>query len=600
LGLGDLPDEVAEVIERMQAYILGIIDRIVGFLVTQARALLRRLGVGGEEHPEEDPHHNADDELGTTVRFSGGHESHRLWISREGDHAVAMVASGAAPVTAKIEEWRGMLTGADDPRNGLIASIDSSVAALNGDAEALAHAFNEAVQDPQDDKEPPDDSAVEGEERSLASLLRQAFDDFGQASERALLQAISSALATGIPGLIGGSAGALSTFLVDSKHIPQGTSQAAAVWPDRSGAEAGAAAAANGVATDSTHNRPLLEYFTAPPKQPEAASEPAFWTWALTHGGESDSVGGRVRSAYGHAYVAGLKATPVTGQDPVDQPLSAAINAMGWAATGAAAGEVTGPPKLPESTDPPLRQRVSGRIVPFLRDIAEARSSDGYSYERLRWAWVSHPPSKDYLAGAFRDVDGGGQHEWIPTGEFIRVVERAVETTGFAPSGTRIGVQWINLFHYLRTDTNRVYWRVLRPPRITAQTTPGTRQMAEARVGMHVGSAINPNTENSGGGTIGTKAFHDALRTAFRAAELTTPTDYIQSLLWVVADVLWDGELTSTNVPPPVWDEPIDLWFTINGPIRSVGMTLRMLAERQVENIDIIDQDFNRARANLG
>lgn len=97
---------------------------------------------------------------------------------------------------------------------------------------------------------------------------------------------------------------------------------------------------------------------------------------------------------------------------------------------------------------------------------------------------------------------------------------------------------------------------------------------------------------------MGQGPFHDALRGHFAAVPLSSPTDYIQSLLFVVADHIWDGDLSASNVPPSAWDDPMDWWFrTTMG--RLTGVTLRMMSQRQEQNIEIIDADFNNARAHL-
>ncbi|MFP2930084.1 hypothetical protein ACLESO_33780 [Pyxidicoccus sp. 3LG] len=49
LGLGDLPERIADVIRGLQQWVLGIVDRVVGFIAGQARRLLAALGIGGEE-----------------------------------------------------------------------------------------------------------------------------------------------------------------------------------------------------------------------------------------------------------------------------------------------------------------------------------------------------------------------------------------------------------------------------------------------------------------------------------------------------------------------------------------------------------------------
>jgi len=597
LGLGDLPDEVAGVIQRLQAYVLGIIDRIVGFLVTQARALLRRIGIGGEEDEEDGENHNEDDELGTTVRFSGGHESHRLWIERSGDSAVAMVASTSGPVTAKIDEWRGMLNPAGDPRAALIASIDSAVAALNGDAEALAHAFNEAVQDPSDDKEPPDDSAVEGEERSLASLLRQAFDDFGQASEAEILREIAAELPGRIPALIADGPAALAGYLANSRYVPTGQSTAKDIWTAGI-ADSAAESAATAVGSDSSAHRPLIEYFRNPVRPAQDAHTDDFWNWAQPRGPRGGFAVG-VRRAYGDAYVAALKSNQPSDIDPIDEPVLTAFSRMHWRASGSTPGQLVNPPREPTQSDPPLRTAVAGDLIAFLRSIADSGAANGYGLPRLRWAWNEHEPSRGYLSGAFRRADRG-QHEWIPTDMLLEVVERAVTSSGFAPSGTRLGVQWINLFHNLRTDTHRVYFRVLSPPQYAPDATTGARQLGDARVGLHSGAGYNAPTGNSGVGLIGQEDFHNALRAAFRALPLTTPNDYIQSLKWVVADHIWDGDLASSGVPSPVWGAPLAVWFRVPGAARQAGLTLVDLSTRQQDNINVIEADFEAARGALG
>jgi hypothetical protein len=120
-------------------------------------------------------------------------------------------------------------------------------------------------------------------------------------------------------------------------------------------------------------------------------------------------------------------------------------------------------------------------------------------------------------------------------------------------------------------------------------------------VGIHSGGAYNQPTGPSTAGTIGQEAFHDALRSAFRQLSLSnTPHEYIQSLLWVVADVIWDGDLAAAGVPSPVWGAPLQLWFRVPAGARQGGLTLIDLSNRQRANRDAIDADFNAARSSLG
>lgn len=57
--LGGLPGEIADVITRMQAVVYAAMDRVIGFLAERGRALLARMGIGGD--PEE-AGHNDDSE----------------------------------------------------------------------------------------------------------------------------------------------------------------------------------------------------------------------------------------------------------------------------------------------------------------------------------------------------------------------------------------------------------------------------------------------------------------------------------------------------------------------------------------------------------
>ncbi|MGN8551949.1 UNVERIFIED_CONTAM: hypothetical protein OHV15_05130 [Microbacterium sp. SLM126] len=185
LGLGDLPDQVAEVITRLQTYVLGIIDRVVGFIVAQARALLRRLGIGGEDEPGDGD--NDDEELGTTVRFSGGGESHRLWFDVAGSDATLMVASVPEPIGNKIAQWRATVSAGEpaDPavRAEASATLDSLEAVADeasDEGDQLAAAFLQAAADQNDENEPPSDDALENRQRAIAGMLTRLFTLFDE------------------------------------------------------------------------------------------------------------------------------------------------------------------------------------------------------------------------------------------------------------------------------------------------------------------------------------------------------------------------------------------------------------------------------------
>ena len=105
IGLGDLPDKVVETVKGMQAWVESILDRVIGWLVEQGRRLLEAVGLGKKEEPKA----GAEGELGAvgdTISFSGGGESHRVWVQESGTATAVMVASMEESVGQKLARWK--------------------------------------------------------------------------------------------------------------------------------------------------------------------------------------------------------------------------------------------------------------------------------------------------------------------------------------------------------------------------------------------------------------------------------------------------------------------------------------------------------------
>jgi hypothetical protein len=187
LGLGDLPEKIAETIRGFQEMVLGIIDRVVAWLAERARSLLRALGIGEEAEAEETGGERAEDsELGTSVTFAGGGEVHRQWVEIQGTNAVLMVASdGPGPVEAKLAEWKASdKFPLDDPRrqeaDGLIAQAEGLLGQADSKADALVTAFRQASQSAaEDSQEVPSDDPLESDQQRLVAALRRLFELFG-------------------------------------------------------------------------------------------------------------------------------------------------------------------------------------------------------------------------------------------------------------------------------------------------------------------------------------------------------------------------------------------------------------------------------------
>jgi len=316
LGLSGLPDEVAAVIERLREYVLSIVERIVVFFVERGRALLARMGLGGEEDQEGDAGaENDDDELGTTVRFSAAGEAHRLYFAVAGDDATLMVASVPTAIEDKLAEWRDRLDHDDPPDEALRAEARTTLGNLetvadeaNADGDRLAALFLAANANPEDDVEPPSDDALESRQRAIAGMLDRLFTIFEgtDATDQWLAD-----MADFLPGE-GDTAMdqpyrdwalRIPTFTIgnepgDERLWPVGTLDGT-----RSSAE-------TYIAEEATH-RLLLPYFQSAPGE-RTVSTGAFSSYVFVQGNAPHPVRRQFRSHYGDAAVTQLQATART------------------------------------------------------------------------------------------------------------------------------------------------------------------------------------------------------------------------------------------------------------------------------------------------
>ena len=85
LGLGNLPDRIADTIRGFQEMVLGVIDRIVAWLAQRARGLLQALGIGSteDERTSEDENIKQEDEDTITQTFDMEGQNHTLQIDIE-------------------------------------------------------------------------------------------------------------------------------------------------------------------------------------------------------------------------------------------------------------------------------------------------------------------------------------------------------------------------------------------------------------------------------------------------------------------------------------------------------------------------------------
>jgi len=97
VGLGRVSDAVVNIVNRIRAPIDRALDRVVEWIATTARRLGRMVSRAAT---------NLIGQLFRRRAFAGGGESHRSWLTQEGE---PMVESEVMELSARIGQWRGRL-----------------------------------------------------------------------------------------------------------------------------------------------------------------------------------------------------------------------------------------------------------------------------------------------------------------------------------------------------------------------------------------------------------------------------------------------------------------------------------------------------------
>ena len=591
LGLGGLPDEVAAVIVRMQTYVLGIVERIVVFFVSRARALLARMGIG--TNPD-GAHHNNDDELGTTVRFSAGHEGHRTWIDRRGADAELMVASSPVAIRNKIGEWRGKLadTTDRDVAEAKLNQLEAMVNSMDTDADVLAREFEEANRDPRDNKEPPSDDSLEARQRSLASLLREVFELFEKKSPEEYLADIASHLPAHASSYAEVIKGQWERTITGPKVAPDGTTP---LWDMTVVSTTGALQYAR---SGSTHQQ-LLPYFLVGSQRSggeRTAGTDAFRNFAFET--DSPDPAHTVRTdflrALGTDTVTRMEraaSRTVTTQD--NSELLRQIHGMTFTSSGGRWGAFVGIPG--DSVNPLLRTAIqrAGGIIEFLKRMVAPGSSDGVSFAQFLTVWNASGETKNYVKGLFRAVNSAS-HEWIPTNYIPQVIETAVNAAN--AGNIRDGMRWVTAHNTLRSPTQRVLHRPVVTSRRAAR---GERTDQGPTVDVALSGHVGAFREDRDGtlvttGTVGTEDFHDWLRAEFSSSNSLGPVGYIQHLQSQLPTRVWDGD--NSMFPDAVLGQPVGMLYRCEDGVDR-ALTVGQLALRQRLNWQRIQDNFAAASA---
>ncbi len=189
LGLGDLPEKVAEIVGGMQEWVEGVMDRAITWVANQAKALMERLGFGGEEEEAEEGGNELEDsEVGKSIPFSADGERHRLWIADRGNLTV-MVASETMELEDRLSGWVNIVdTVPEENQNeakGLLSSTSSQLNITLTEAQQAKLAIEEAeanLTEANVAKAEEEDNEVESAEQQLVTKLTRLFEIFGEES----------------------------------------------------------------------------------------------------------------------------------------------------------------------------------------------------------------------------------------------------------------------------------------------------------------------------------------------------------------------------------------------------------------------------------
>src|SRR5262249_34752790 len=145
LGFGGLPRRVAQLVGELQAWVERVVLRpTLTFLVEQGRRLLAAVGTQTQR-----PGQQAAGGVGKSVSFTGGSESHRLWVDANHSPPKVMVASAQPMTVAQRLTWfSNNLNQVADPdqrsiASGLISRAQPLVTAADTDADRRGRGFPE-------------------------------------------------------------------------------------------------------------------------------------------------------------------------------------------------------------------------------------------------------------------------------------------------------------------------------------------------------------------------------------------------------------------------------------------------------------------------
>ncbi|WP_372700037.1 hypothetical protein [Arthrobacter sp. JSM 101049] len=580
--LGGLPDEVAQVIVRLQAVVYRAMDRVVGFLAERGRALLARLGVDTTSPAEEETGH--DDELGTTVRFRADGESHRLWYQTRGTTGELMVASTPEPLERRIAAWRAKIPNLPEAEQGAATAAVNELAALADDADELGdqltQAFLAAERDSADELEPPDDAGLEARERALVDKLRTVIGLFGEEhTEEDYLADIAANLPAKGRSYARTIAGQWMPTITRPQLAPPGNEP---IWGPADIQDHGALAL---LAQDATRRELLPWFLVGRQRNPRSAASGTFRSYVFENlNPEPDHpVRAWFLARMGQDTAAHMRATgaaKVSAEDNAE--LHEKVIAVTFVADGSRWGLFKDLPGDQINALVRTAIRRAGDVVPFLRAMVSPQVYLGVTWELFQSTWEHSPATKNYVKGLFRDI-APGHHEWIPTGYIPQVIKNAIDIKS-TPTIVE-GFRWVVAQSSLRSPTP---W-VLHHPTVVDVEEQGQTTQRVALTGHTGAFRIEREGELVSAGTIGTQDFHEWLRQAFSGHNAHGAAAYVWYLASVLPERVWDG--STGNLPQELLQDPVGMLYRTE-PGVDESLTIAALAAIQRRNWLAIGSNF--------
>ncbi|MFC5150362.1 HPC2 multi-domain protein [Streptomyces amakusaensis] len=250
--------------------------------------------------------------------------------------------------------------------------------------------------------------------------------------------------------------------------------------------------------------------------------------------------------------------------------------------------------------DPQLKQAAGGRVVEFLKEMAEYGKSKEMAMERLVELWdepgAGRNPHRAWLKDEFRGA--GGLHEWIPTNQMIKMLDTGVRQK---KEGLGTAVAWIELQDKLRSFTTDVIWDL----RVTRNMTEIRSHDMDAHVGAFVNYDGNPIYNGRD------QKWHKPLREYFdnfiKKNPMGTPLEYLAELRGLLQSgkLMWDGDVSNFSAEQcalPI--RAIYKSIHIRGKIteeeqRIDPITVEDLSVFQKDSYARIEQDFLEAESSV-